>query len=186
MAGAMCLSCASTSEGIAMMQPEVPPGAGPIHVGRARVVDARVNPTLGVHVAVDGDAIVVRFARPHQEAEARLDSISLDVRSVTTEGVRVDRNSVDSRPDRVTLDGDTFIVCSNRRGNPESPNRAVVQAFDVTDGLPGGAPVVISPPDVNVIGTPQAVKIDNHRAVVTFEADTGGSFALFAVPVESL
>jgi hypothetical protein len=186
-AGTICLSgCASTRQGVALMQPETPLSAGAIHVGLARVVDARVNAAVGVHVAADGDAVVVRFAHPRQGAEVRLDSTSLDVRSVTTDGIKVGHSTVNVQPDRVALDGGTFIVCWNEREDAESPDHAVVQASNAADGLPRGAPVVISPPDVDVIGTPRAVKIDGHHAVVMFVADTGGSFALYAVAVDSI
>jgi hypothetical protein len=185
-AGTICLSgCASTREGVALMQPETQGNAGPIHVGLARVVDARVNAAVGIHVAADGDAIVVRFAHPRQGAEVRLDATSLDVRSVT-EGIEVKHTSVTAPPDRVALDGGTFIVCWNERGDSESPDRAVAQASDAADGLPRGVPVVVSPPELDVIGTPRAIKVDGHRAVVMFVADSGGSFALYAVPVESI
>ncbi len=168
------------------MQPEAPLGPETLHVGRARIVDAHVNPTVGIKVSVDGDAIVVRFARPHRGAEARLDANSLDVRSVTTEGVKIHPDPVRAERDRVTLDGGTFIECWNETGATESTARTIAQAFNASDGMARGEPVVVSPPGADVIGAPRAVKIDGRHAVVTFEADTGGAFALFATSIESI
>jgi hypothetical protein len=185
LAGAMLLSgCASTSEGIALMQPESTKGAASVRVGQSRVVDAHINPLVGVRMATEGDAIVVRFARPGRlTAVARLDSTSLDELSMTTEAV--DHSPVDTLPGPTVLDGGRFIVCW-KTGDAERGYRAVAQAFNTADGSPQGSPVVISPPDLDVIGRPRAVQIDGHRAVATFEASTGRSFALFAVSIEVL
>jgi hypothetical protein len=182
-AGAMLLSgCASTSGGIALMQPESTPGAASVRVGPARVVDAHINPLARVRMATEGDAIVVRFSRPgHMTAVARLDSTSFDELSMTTEPV--DHSPVDARPGPTVLGGGRFIVCW-KTGDAEKGYRAVAQAFNTADGSPQGPPVVISPPDLDVIGTPRAIQFDGHRAVATFEASIGESFALFAVSIE--
>jgi hypothetical protein len=182
--GAMCGSgCASTTEGVSLMQPESTLGAASVLVGPATVVDAHVNPSGGMSMSAEGDSIVVRFARPgRQTAVARLESTSLDELSMTTEPV--DHLPVDAWPDPIVLDGGRFIVCW-KTGNFERGYRAVAQTF-AADGSPWGSPVVISPPGLDVIGTPRAVKIDGHRAVATFEASTGEAFALFAVSLEPI
>jgi hypothetical protein len=166
------------------MQPESMQGAASVLVGPARIVDAHVNPSVGVRMAAERDAIVVRFARPDRlTAVARLDSTSFDELSMTTEPA--DPAPVDVRPDPIVLDGGRFIVCW-KTGDFEWGYRAVAQAFSAVDGSPQGAPVVISPPGLDVIGMPRAIKIDGRRALATFEASSGGSFALYAVSLEAI
>jgi hypothetical protein len=183
-AGALGSSgCASTSEGVALMQPESAQGVASVLVGPASVVDARVDPSGGTDMSLEGGSIVVRFARPGRHAAvARLDSTLLEP-SLTTTGA-VDPSPVDTQP-RPALDGGRFVACW-KIGDFERGYRAVAQTFDATDGSPQGAPVVISPPGLDVIGTPRAVNIDGHRAVATFEASTGEAFALFAVSIETI
>jgi hypothetical protein len=51
--------------------------------------------------------------------------------------------------------------------------------------LAAGAPVVISPPDADVVGAPRAVSTDGRHIVATFVAATRGSFELLSVPSEA-
>jgi hypothetical protein len=184
-ASAMCSTgCASTTEGLALMQPESTPGVASVLVGPASVVDAHVNPSQGMSISAEGDSIVIRFARRgRQAAAARLESTSLEAISMTTDPD--DHLPMHVRPGPIVLDGGRFIVCW-KTGDFERGYRAVAQTFNAADGSPRGAPVVISPPGLDVIGTPRAVKIDGHRAVATFEASTGEAFALFAVSIEAI
>jgi hypothetical protein len=167
------------------MQPASTLGVASVLLGAAGVVDAHVNPSGGMSMSAEVDSVVVRFARPGgQAAVARLDSTSLDELSLTTTEP-VDHPSVDARPGTVVLDGGRIVACW-KTGDFERGYRAVAQAFDASDGSPRGAPVVISPPGLDVIGTPRAVSVDGHRAVAAFEASTGEGFALFAVSIEAI
>jgi hypothetical protein len=83
---------------------------------------------------------------------------------------------------RVTLDGGRFVVFWTR-GSLEWGRRALAQAYN-QDGSPRGAPVVISPPDADVMVAPRAVTTDGRHIVATFVAATGGSFELLSVPIE--
>jgi hypothetical protein len=46
--------------------------------------------------------------------------------------------------------------------------------------------VVISPPEVDVVGAPRAVATVGGRVIATFTASAGGSFELVAVPLETV
>jgi hypothetical protein len=83
---------------------------------------------------------------------------------------------------RVTLAGGRFVVFWTR-GSLEWGRRALAQAYN-QDGSPRGAPVVISPPDADVMVAPRAVTTDGRHIVATFVAATGGSFELLSVPIE--
>jgi hypothetical protein len=84
---------------------------------------------------------------------------------------------------RVQLEGGRFIVCWTR-GSVEEGRRALAQAFKA-DGSPLGAPVVISPPDIDVIGAPVAIATDGQHAVATFAGASETSTELLAVPIET-
>jgi hypothetical protein len=166
------------------MQPESARGPASVALGPVMIVDTHVNPSVPVRIAVDGDEIVVRYGRRGRlTSVARLDSTTLGAISTTTE-------SADPAPDDrtsdgpVVLDGDRIITCW-RTGDVEWGYRAVVQELGAMDGTPRGQPVVLSPPDVDVIGTPRAIPVDGHRAVAAFEASTGESFTLFVVALEA-
>jgi hypothetical protein len=88
----------------------------------------------------------------------------------------------DAQASRVQLDGGRFIVCWTR-GSVEEGRRALAQAFKA-DGLPLGAPVVISPPNVDVVGRPTAIAMDGQHAMATFAAASDSSMQLLAVPIE--
>jgi hypothetical protein len=88
----------------------------------------------------------------------------------------------DGRAARVVLQNGRFLVCWTR-GTDEAGHRALAQAFD-QDGSPRGAPVVISPPGVDVVGPPRAISRDGHRVVATFNAWSGGAFEVREVALE--
>jgi hypothetical protein len=58
----------------------------------------------------------------------------------------------------------------------------LAQAFKA-NGSPLGAPVVISPANVDIVGTPQVIATDGQRVVATFAATSENSTELFAVPL---
>jgi hypothetical protein len=80
---------------------------------------------------------------------------------------------------RVELDGARFVVCWTR-GSVETGHRALAQTFDL-DGTPRGAPAVISPPGMDVVGAPRAVTTDGRHVVATFDGWSGGDYERVAV-----
>jgi hypothetical protein len=80
---------------------------------------------------------------------------------------------------RVELDGARFVVCWTR-GSVETGHRALAQTFDL-DGTPRGAPAVISPPGMDVVGAPHAVTSDGRHVVATFDGWSGGGYERVAV-----
>ncbi len=178
--------CASVSEGVASMQPESASQPSSVRVGETRLLDPRVNPSAGVRVTAEGDALVVRFAHPGRRTGEieRLDPVSLQTISKTA--APVDRSSSwGGRPQRVVLDGGRFVVCW-KSGDPEQGYRVMAQAFNASDGSPRGAPVAISPADADVSGSLSVATADGHNVVATFAASTGDAFAAYAVPIEAL
>jgi hypothetical protein len=80
---------------------------------------------------------------------------------------------------RLELDGARFVVCWTR-GSVETGHRALAQTFDL-DGTPRGAPAVISPPGMDVLGAPRAVTSDGRHVVATFDGWSGGDYERVAV-----
>jgi len=153
-------------------------------VGDARVVDAKVNPLAPVRASTEGNEVTLRFGRPrHAEGVARLEASSFEVVSVN-EPTTGDDARVAEQTTRVLLDDGHFIVCW-KRGDAERGYRALAQAYR-QDGTPVGAPSVISPPNMDVVGMPQMVSPDGHHVLATFTAASEGSFALLAVPIEDV
>jgi hypothetical protein len=89
----------------------------------------------------------------------------------------------DVRATRVELDRGRFIVCWTRR-SPEAVHQALAQAFRA-DGSPLGAPVVISPPDVDVVGGVTIAKMSGQQATATFAVASGTALKLVRVSVEA-
>ena len=88
-----------------------------------------------------------------------------------------------SHASRVDLDGGRFVVCWTR-GGVEEGRRALAQAFK-GDGSPLGAPIVISPPGVDVVEMPRAVATDGNHVVATFAAASDRSVDILAVLIET-
>jgi hypothetical protein len=80
---------------------------------------------------------------------------------------------------RVQLEGGRFVVCWTR-GTIEGARRALAQAFKA-DGSPLGAPVVISPANLDVVGAPQVIATEGQHVVARFAAASANSTELFAV-----
>lgn len=180
------VGCASTSGGIERGERDFSGiarrGVSSVRIGEAHVVDTRVNPLMPVRVSFDGNDVVVNFARIGRSgAVARLDASSLQPLSLQPHGSE-DRSAHSAEPERVVLDGGRFVVCWTR-GSVEWGHRALVQAFNA-DSSPRGAPVVISPPNVDVIGAPRAITTDGRHIVATFAGASGNSFQVMAVPIE--
>jgi hypothetical protein len=154
-----------------------------VRAGEVRVVGSRINPLRPVTVATDGNEVAVAFARQGRiAAVARLDARSLAPRSVDEE--RSDAAPAAEGDTRVDLEDGSFALCWVR-GDDESGHRALVQTFH-RNGVPRGAPVVLSPADVDVVGAPRAVTTDGFHLVVTFAAATQNTFEVLAVPVDDV
>jgi hypothetical protein len=150
-------------------------------VGEARVVDARVNPLVPVQADADGNAVTLRFGKPGRAAAvASVDPASLEV--VSVRAPREGEGAAPAGAKRVTLEGGRFIVCW-KRGDTERGYRALAQTYK-PDGTPVGAPIVISPPDVDVMGVPQAATTDGRHVVATFAVASDDKFELMAVGLE--
>jgi hypothetical protein len=180
--------CASTGAGPGRGEPDfsgVTRRSTPsVLVGDARVVDSKVNPLVPVQASTEGNEVTLRFGRPrHDRGVARLEASSFELVSVK-EPTDDDDSRAPEQAARVLLDDGHFIVCW-KRGNAESGYRALAQAYK-QDGTPVGAPTVISPPNMDVVGMPQMVSTDGHHVIATFAAGSEGSFALLAVPIEDV
>lgn len=89
----------------------------------------------------------------------------------------------DATATRVELDRGRFIV-GWTRGSSGGGRRALAQVFRV-DGSPLGAPVVISPPDVDVVGGVTMASTSGQQAMATFVVASGNAFELVKVSVEA-
>jgi hypothetical protein len=89
----------------------------------------------------------------------------------------------DATATRVELDRGRFIVGWTRE-SAGAGHRALAQVFRV-DGSPLGAPVVISPPDVDVVGGVTMGKMAGQQAMATFVVASGDAFELVRVSVDA-
>jgi hypothetical protein len=83
---------------------------------------------------------------------------------------------------RAILSGGRFVL-GWTRGDADSGRRALVQAFDA-NGSPRGSPVVISPPDVEVVNGTVALASEGPRLVATFVARRIDSLDRMVVAIE--
>jgi hypothetical protein len=84
--------------------------------------------------------------------------------------------------ERVVMSDGGYILCW-MAGTPEQGRTAVAQSFN-PDGSSRGAPVVISRPEVDVMGTPQVAIKNGEQIVATFAAAYESSIALVEVPLD--
>jgi hypothetical protein len=89
----------------------------------------------------------------------------------------------DTTATRVELDRGRFIVGWTRE-SAGAGHRALAQVFRV-DGSPLGAPVVISPLDVDVVGGVTMASTSGQQATATFVVASGNAFKLVRVSVEA-
>jgi hypothetical protein len=182
--GLCAMGCASGPAGVPQAPgvPEVLAETSPIRADEARVLDGSISPLAPVHVAPDGGTIAVRFARPRAGALLHLDPQSLLPVSPEEPAPVEERTNAPRGPAHAILNGNRSVVCW-RLGDVESGYRLMAQAWDA-DGSPLGPPVVLSPPDVDVIGYAQLVALDDDRALATFAAASGDRFELLAVSLQ--
>jgi hypothetical protein len=137
LAGIGCASGNETREGVERDFSGFARRANPsLRVGDARVVDARIYPTLRLRTG---------------------------------------------QASRVELEGARFVVCWTR-GTIEGGRRALAQAFKA-NGTPLGAPVAISPANLDVVGPPQVIATAGQHVVARFAAASANSTEIFAVPL---
>jgi len=157
--------------------------ASAVHVGETRVLDAHVNPMVPVHLAAEGGAVSVKYGHAgRQGALERIDPNSLQLLSHQQTGRSDEPSAPSTEATRVVLDGGRFIVCWTQE-SADGGRQAMAQMW-APNGSRIGAPVVISPPDADVFGAPNAVSADGRHVVVTFASTSGGSFDLRAVSLE--
>lgn len=155
-----------------------------VRVGDAQVVASQIDPRTPVGVTAEGEDLVVHFARPRRpDAVSRVDAASLKPLS-EDQGDGPGRQPGAAGSNRIVLDDGHFVVLWTR-GSAEWGYRALAQSFNAS-GSPLGAPVVISPPSVDVIGLPSAVTTDGRHVVATFAASTGTSFDVLAVSIDDV
>jgi hypothetical protein len=158
-------------------------GEAAVQVGESRVIDARVDPLAPVGMTSGGGTIDVSYERV-----GRVRSVErIDAGSLARTSSDADRpvNVAAAGPTgdaRVVLEGGRFVMVW-KRGTLEWGHRAMAQEFNA-DGSSRGAPVVISPPDVDVVGSLQALTTDGRHVVVTFAESSAKGFKLVAVPIE--
>jgi hypothetical protein len=95
---------------------------------------------------------------------------------------RASLQGVDARKERVDLENGGYMVLWTT-GTLEGGRQALAQTFR-EGGVADSMPTVISPADVDVVGSPKVVSADGKRVVVTFAAATDRSIRLLSVPVE--
>ncbi len=155
----------------------------PLRVVATRAVDSRIQPMVPVQMAADGSSVAVTFAeRGRQQVVAKLDPASLNLVSSEKEG----RSEAPAAPVagavRVQLQDGRFVECWTRE-NADGGRQAIAQMWSAS-GSRLGAPLVMSAPDADVIGSPRAATTDGRHVLVTFAATAGESFELRAVSLE--
>jgi hypothetical protein len=155
-----------------------------LHVGEASVVDARVNPLVPIDMAASGDDVAVAFGQRQSGVLAMLDPETAEAVSRAPSEPRLATGLASRGAQRVRLQGGRSLLCWTE-GNMETGYRALAQEFEA-DGAARGEPIVISPPDADVMGAPRAASVDGRRVIATFAASVGGTFELIAVPLEGI
>jgi hypothetical protein len=136
-----------------------------------------------VQMAADGSTVAITFGeRGRQQVVTRLDPASLDLVSSISAGRSQAATAPSTGVSRVPLEGGRFVVCWTHQ-NVDGGRQAMAQVWSEA-GVRLGAPLVLSPPDADVIGAPHAATADGRHVVVTFAAAAGESFELRAVSLE--
>jgi hypothetical protein len=192
---AVALSLASAACSVSSASPRVVSGGeldllglaggdiSPLRVVATRAVDSRVQPMVPVHLVAEGGNVAVTFAqRGRHQVVTRLNPASLEVVSSAQAG----RSEAPAAPAtgaaRVALEGGrhvTFWTHENADGG-----RQVLAQMWTASGSRLGAPVVLSPADADVLGSPRAATTDGKHVLVTFAATADDSFELRAVSLE--
>lgn len=185
-AGAALTGCASSGVGPERGEQDfsstVRRSVPSMRIGDARLVGSHVDPMGPLQVSSEPGGVAIRYTGPgRSRLEARLAPASLErISAVEEPTAKEEAPSRDAT--RVLLDNGHFVVFWTR-GSVETGYRALAQAFR-QDGSPCGAPVVISPSDLDVVGAPRAVATDGSHIVATFAGSVDGSFQVLAVPLE--
>jgi hypothetical protein len=154
-----------------------------MRIGDARVVGSHVNPMGPLQVSSEPGGVAVHYMGPgRSRLEARLVPAPLEPASAVDEHTAATEEAPSREATRVLLDDGHFVLFWTR-GSVETGYRALAQSFK-HDGSPCGAPVVISPSNLDVVGSPRAVATDGRHVVATFAGSADGSFQVLAVPLE--
>jgi hypothetical protein len=154
-----------------------------VRIAETRVLDARVNPMVPVQMAAEGSALAVTFGeRGREQVVTRIGPASLDLLSREQSG----RSPATAAPSwgatRVALEGGRFLICWTHQ-NSDGGRQALAQMW-AANGAKLGEPVIISPPDADVLGAPRAATTDGRHVLVTFASTSGEGFELRAVSLE--
>jgi hypothetical protein len=187
MAGAALTGCASTGVGHERGEQDfsskIRRGVPSMLIGDARVVGSHVDPMGPLQVSSEAGGVAIRYTGPgRSRLQARLAPTSLEPVSAAEDRAAAKEAAPSRDATRVLLDNGHFVVFWTR-GSVETGYRALAQSFK-QDGSPCGAPVLISPADMDVVGSPRAVATDGSHVVATFAGSTDGSFQVLAVPLE--
>ncbi len=179
--------CASGPRGVASMQPPSVAEVPSIRIGHTLVLDPQVDPQTGVHVASEGNGVVVHFAHAAcagtgSDAQFEPNWVDTSVQSAETDPT----SPAPAQAIRVVLDDGRRFVAVWKSGDAERGYRAMAQAFNALDSSPRGSSVAISSSDVDVSGPLSAVTYDGHHVVVAFAALANRSLAAVAIPIEAL
>jgi len=176
--------CATTRVGGGGQGADFASGAvSSVRVGETRVLDSHANPMVPVHLAAEGSHVAVRFAHAgRREAVTQLDSESLELLSRQQTGRSEPPSPPSTGPTRVELDSGRFLVCWTEQST-DGGRHAMAQLW-ARDGSPVGAPLVISPPEADVFGSPRAASSDGRHIVVTFTSALADGFELRVVSLE--
>jgi hypothetical protein len=146
-----------------------------------RSIGRRVNLQEPIALTASGDQVDITFAFRHREGVTiALAPESVQPRLATPYSFPAHTKPatphyVVIEPSRVELGGGRFMSC----WNDNASRRVFAQAYSA-EGTPRGAAVVVSPPAMDVIGSPRAVTTNGHHIVVTFFASGDEGFEVVA------
>ena len=185
-AGAALTGCASSGAGPERGEQDfsskIRHSVPSMRIGDARVVGSHVNPMGPLQVSSEPGGVAVHYMGPgRSRLEALLVPAPLEPVSAADEHT-APTEAPSREATRVLLDNGHFVLFWTR-GSVETGYRALAQSFK-HDGSPCGAPVVISPSNLDVVGSPRAVATDGSHVVATFAGSADGSFQVLAVSLE--
>ncbi len=159
-----------------------------VRVGEVRVLSRHVNLQEPVVMGVAGNDVTVTFAlRQREGATFTMDPESLERKAVTPYAYPVHAKRATppfapgEQPDAARLESGGSLSCWTN----EASRRVMVQAFDAKGGW-RGAPVAVSPEEMDVFGAPHIATAEGHRFVVTFVVSDEERFQLVATSIESV
>jgi hypothetical protein len=122
-----------------------------------------------------------RLASASDPPSVRVRETRVVERGATEQGLA----ETSAHPARVVLDDSRFVVCWTT-GTAGSGRRLMAQSLNASDGSARGAPVVVSPPGADVVGSARAETQDPRHVVATFVVSEGGALETRAVSLEAM